>query len=287
MSVVVRARTEAGQPRAAFTGEGAYHGSTKARPHAPAAPQVVVDEGRPTTLEGLDEGQEIPTFTAMFPNEVRVVAQLPVPTQREVMADEVTFCWCDFTAAQRQAGPLTAAVLAAMAPHLWGKKRFVYIDSKIQWFDTGDLPVDSRLWHVDGSIAVRDERVRRRGQTILHDLRARQEGRDPPRYLAYQSSWNCATQFLTRPLSLDLPALVPSFDGLDAAVQAKVTPGAVLSQPAGSVVAFDGRTLHRAVPAVAPGWRLWVRCTETDREVRVDASVLDCYGTVFRPDRGA
>ncbi len=33
---------------------------------------------------------------------------------------------------------------------------------------------------------------------------------------------------------------------------------------------------------VRPGWRLWIRCVETDREVRLETSIVECYNTVFR-----
>ena len=279
---IARSHAAETQKTAAFTGEGAYHGSTRPR-SAPAVPPPVVAEGRATTLERYERAEHatFDEFDAYFPNHFAVVEQLPVPTQAEIMGDQVTFCWSPLEEALAAAGPLTRSVLEAMARHVVGHKRHIYIDSKIQHFEAGDLPVDSRLWHVDGSIAVRDERVQRLGHRILHDIRARQEHPDPPRYLAYQSSTHCATQFQDQPLTLRLPELIPDFDGLDAAVLAANPPA--IAQPAGSIVAFDGRSLHRAVPATAAGWRLWVRCTETDREIRVDESVLECYGTVFRP----
>jgi hypothetical protein len=171
-----------------------------------------------------------------------------------------------------------------MGRHVARHKRFIYIDSKLQYFEAGDLPVDSRLWHIDGSIATRGPRAQRLGHDLLHDLRARHAHADPPRFLAYQSSTHCATQFLVEPVSLHLPELTPDFEAVDQAVLAHAaTMPPAIAQPAGSIVAFDGRTLHRAVPATTAGWRLWVRCTATDREIRVDASMLDCYGTVFRP----
>jgi hypothetical protein len=281
---IARPRSAATQKTAAFTGEGAYHGSTKPRPAPPpgAAPPAV-PEATASTLDRYErEGRtKIEDFDAHFPNEYRLLARLPAPTQEEIQRDEVTFCWCPLDTALHEAGPLTRQVLEAMRHHVTGRKRFVYIDSKIQHFNEGDLPVDSRLWHVDGSIAVRDHRAQRLGHKILHDLRARQEHDDPPRYLAYQSSTHCATQFLDRPLTLRLPELIPDFDGMDAAVRAADPPA--IAQPPASIVAFDGLSLHRAVPASASGWRLWVRCTETDREIRIDPSILDCYGTVFRP----
>ena len=92
--------------------------------------------------------------------------------QDEIAGDDVTFCWCPIEEAIAEAGPLSRRVLLEMQGHLGRKKRFVYIDSKIQWFQAGDTPVDSRHWHVDGSIAVRDERVRALGHRLLHDMRA-------------------------------------------------------------------------------------------------------------------
>jgi hypothetical protein len=103
----------------------------------------------------------------------------------------------------------------------------------------------------------------------------------PPRYLAYQSSDHCATLFATSPVTMTLPELVPNFDGLDAHIRALSPP--IVAQPASSSVRTDGLSLHRAQAASGAGWRLWVRCVETDREVLLDSSIIECYGTVFRP----
>jgi len=281
-----RSRAAATQPVAPFTGEGAYHGSTKPRP-APApeaAEPPPVAEMRPFTLDryGDTGALDIETFTARFTNRHEPLAALPVPTQEAIAADDVTFCWCPFDEALREAGPLTRSVLEAMQGHISGRKRYVYIDSKIQFFRAGDVPVDSQHWHVDGSIAVRDERVRRLGHALLHDMRARLEGpAEPPTYLSYQSSEHCATMFVTEPVSLTLPELIPDFIDLDRMVRA-LDP-ATVSQPAGAVVRFDGLSLHRAVAARGDGWRLWIRCAETDRKVELTSSIIDCYGKVYRP----
>ncbi len=269
-----------------FTGEGAYHGSTKQKPVTAPLPRVeTVAESRPTTLElrVRQESSEIQTFDAYFPNAFRVIEQHPVPTQEQVRDDGVTFCWCPFEKALTLAGPLTRSVLNGMRPGLSGRKRHVYIDSKIQHFEPGDLPVDSCLRHVDGTIAVRDERVRPFGASVLHDMRARLEGHDPPTYMAYQSSDHCATGFLAEPLRLRMPELIPNFEDFDGMVRK----GEVreIAHPAGAIVAYDGLTVHWATPATSSGWRLWIRCTETDVEIVPSASVIDCYGTVFRPQR--
>lgn len=193
----------------------------------------------------------------------------------------MTFCWCPIDDAIREAGPWTRRVLEAMRARLRGGKRHVYIDSKIQFFAAGDVPVDSRHWHLDGSIAVRDERARQLGHALLHDMRARFDAPDEsPQYLSYQSSTHCATQFAAAPVALALPELIPDFDELDRRVRALDPP--VLAQPPGSIVRFDGLSLHRAVAASAPGWRLWIRCVETDRVVVPDASIIACYGKVYR-----
>lgn len=283
-AIVKRPRSIPAQKVAAFTGEGAYHGSTKPRPPpVRAAPPAPVAEMRPTTLEAYAArgARSIDEFDATFPDRYDVRAILPVPTQDEIQRDGVTFCWCPIDEAIAEAGPLTRRVLEEMMAHLRRDKRFVYIDSKIQWFEQGDVPVDSQHWHVDGSIAVRDERVQALGHRLLHDMRARLDGEAaPPTYLAYQSSTHCATQFATAPVSLRMPELVPNFDELDRRVRALDPP--CVAQPASSIVAFDGRSLHRAVAARSPGWRLWIRCSETDHEVRLNPSIIECYGTVFR-----
>ena len=288
-AIVKRARSIPEQKIAAFTGEGAYHGSTKPKPQ-PArptpAPSAPVAEMRPTTLEAYaaSGAREIAEFDATFPNRYEVKAVLPVPTQDEIQNDGVTFCWSLIEEAIAEAGPVTRRVLEEMRQHLRRDKRFVYIDSKIQWFEQGDVPVDSQHWHVDGSIAVRDERVLALGHRLLHDMRARLESSSPPpTYLAYQSSMHCATQFATTALSLRMPELIPNFDELDLRVRAldpRCEP-----QPASSIVGFDGLSLHRAVAARSAGWRLWIRCSETDHEIRLNPSIVECYGTVFRHTR--
>lgn len=282
-AIVKRERSVEAQKVAVFTGEGAYHGSTKPRPQAPQAPVAgPCEEMRPTTLEAYAAAgtKTIARFDATFPNHYDVKATLPVPTQDEIQNDGVTFCWSELDDAIAEAGPLTRRVLEEMSKHLHRTKRFIYIDSKIQWFEAGDVPVDSQHWHVDGSIAVRDERVHALGHRLLHDMRARFAHPVPPTYLAYQSSTHCATLFATAPVSLPMPELIPNFDELDRDVRALDPP--CVAQPASSIVRFDGLSLHRAVAAERAGWRLWIRCTETDHEIRLNPSLVECYGTVFR-----
>lgn len=270
-----------------FTGEGAYHGSTKPRaapagPTPPPPPQV--EEMRPKTVEAYaaSGATTIAELAATFPNYYDVVSTLPVPTQDEIRSDGATFVWTPFAEALAAAGPLTRRVLEAMQKHLTGTKRNVYVDSKIQWFERGDVPVDSRHWHVDGSITARGPTVEQLGHHLLHDMRARLEAPALlPQLMAYQSSDHCATQFLTQPVTVTLGELIPNFDVLDERVRA-LDPQAV-AQPPASIVRFDGLSLHRAVAARSAGWRLWVRVMETDRTVLLNPSIIDCYGTVFRP----
>ncbi|HEU0036221.1 MAG TPA: hypothetical protein VFQ53_36660 [Kofleriaceae bacterium] len=270
-----------------FTGEGAYHGSTKPRPAVASAPPAVppppVDEMRPTTLEDYAARgvTAIETFDATFPDRYEIVSRLPVPTQDEIRSDGVTFVWAPFEQALAEAGPLTRRVLEAMQTHLVGTKRHIYIDSKIQYFEAGDVPVDSRHWHVDGSITTRGPAVSALGFGLLHDMRARVASPAlAPQLLSYQSSDHCATEYATEPVTVRLPELIANFDELDALVRARGP--ATIAQPASSILRFDGLSLHRAVAARAAGWRLWVRCMETDREVHLNPAIVECYGTVFR-----
>lgn len=275
------------QKRAIFTGEGAYHGSTKstkavAKSSAPKLPPVVISETRPTTLEKyLEEGRtEIELFEATFPNQSTVSAQLRIPTQEEVRDDGVEFVWCPFEQALKEAGPVTREVLLAIEPFITGTKRFTYIDSKIQHFNVGDLPVDSNLIHPDGTIAVKDpDQVRSFGVSILHDMKARCENGDLPLYHAYQSSSICVTGFLNRPLTVRIPTMIPNFNAFDATVR-EMNP-TVVDHPAGAILSYDGLSLHEAREATASGWRLWLRCTETDREIIPSDAIIECYGTVF------
>ena len=285
LTYLTREHTVENQLIAPFTGEGAYHGSTKKRTaNAPAKVQPIVEEMRPSTLDGYpaDGSRPIESFEAHFPNVYAVEHSLDVPSQEEIRTDGTTFVWCPFELAQKVAGPLTKRVLDAMKGLLVGDKQFVYVDSKIQYIEAGDVPVDSQHWHVDGTIVARGPKVEAMGHNLLHDMRARmQSSLTPPHYLAYQSSQHCATMFLKDPLTLTLPELIPNFDLLDQLIR-DLDPPAV-EQPASTIVRTDGRSLHRARTATQAGWRLWIRCVETDREVNLDTSIIECYGTVFRP----
>lgn len=269
-------RSEDNQKTALFTGEGAYHGSSKTKKEAtPKALPFYLSEYVRKGIGTFD------TFEATFPNYYDLKSSLPIPSQEEIKNDAVTFCWTPIEQAIQEAGPVSKLVLQEMESLLERNKRFVYIDSKIQYFHETDLPVDSKLWHIDGSLAIRDPRLQSIGYSLLHDMKTRLlNTATPNRYLAYQSSYHCATQFATAPLSITIPDCIPSFDLLDEVVQA-ANP-TYQSQPAGSIVAFDELSLHRAVPATASGWRLWIRCIETDKEVKIDSSIAGCYGTVFR-----
>lgn len=280
-----REHTVENQLIAPFTGEGAYHGSTKKRKaDAPAKPRPIVEEMRPSTLDEYpsDGSRSIASFEAHFPNLYAVERTLEVPSQEEIRTDGTTFVWCPFDVAVQVAGPLTRRVLDAMSSLIVGDKAYVYVDSKIQYMEAGDVPVDSQHWHVDGTIVGRGPTVEALGNSLLHDMRARmQSSLTPPRYLAYQSSAHCATMFLTDPITLTLPELIPNFDLLDQKIR-ELDPPAV-EQPPSTIVRTDGRSLHRARAATRAGWRLWVRLVETDREVNLDTSIIECYGTVFRP----
>jgi hypothetical protein len=279
-------RSVGAQVVTAFTGVCAYHGSTRPRRKAASLrPQTpVVAEMRAASLDELDSGGGIDRFDAVFPNRWATLATLPVPSQEAIQADTVSFCWCPLEQALQEAGPVTKRVLVEMREHLEGHKRYVYIDSKIQYFDRGDVPVDSQHWHVDGSITARGPAVWRLGHGVLNDMKARLLGpASPPTYLSYQSSQHCATLFAAEPVALRLPTLIPNFDELDRMVRA-LNP-ACASQPAAAIVRFDGLSLHRAVTASDSGWRLWIRCVETDRQVQLDTNIIECYDTVFRPRR--
>lgn len=274
------------QKIAPFTGEGAYHGSTRPRSATPVpvrAPEPPVEEMRPTTVEryAASGATAIASFEATFPDRYEVVSRLPVPTQDEIRGDGATFVWAPFAQALAESGPITRRVLEAMQPHLCGTKRHIYIDSKIQYFEAGDVPVDSRHWHVDGSITARGPTVSALGFSLLHDMRARLDAPAlGPQLLAYQSSDHCATEYAIEPVTIPIPELIANFDELDAKV--RVLAPTTVAQPAASIVRFDGLSLHRAVAARAAGWRLWVRCMETDREVHLNPAIVECYGTVFR-----
>jgi hypothetical protein len=258
-------RTEDSQKTASFTGEGAYHGSSNKEP-----------EQTPVLAERI----EFVKYKAYFNNHCDVKKILPVPSQEEIKDDGVTFVWCPFDDAKKEAGPLTQKVLLEMEPYLLRDKKFIYVDSKIQFFHKGDLPVDSKLWHVDGTSVIRGQHAYDMGYTLLHNMRDKEFSGIMDRYLAYQSSTHCATEWATNVVSVIIPELIPSFDLLDERV--KEAKPRIMAQPAASIVAFTDNSLHRAVPATEDGWRLWIRVLETDKEVKLNRNIIECYNTVFR-----
>lgn len=277
-TIIKEQSSEQTQKVSSFHGEGAYHGAAQFR-EVPV-PEFEEEEVRPTTLiGGKDVFQE---FSAKFIDSWRLIRQLSEPSQEQIKNDGVTFAWVPFDVALKESGPLTEKVLLEMAPFLNKKKKLTYIDSKIQFFKQGDIPVDSNLWHVDGSISVRDSRATQHGFPLLHDMKARQGcSVPPPQFMSYQSSTHCATQWIQHSMKIPMPACIPSFDVFDELVKQQ-KPGYV-SQPAASIIKFDGFSIHRAVAAKSDGWRLWVRCTETDREIHLPESAIANYGTVYRP----
>jgi len=262
-TILKRSRTIENQKTAIFTGDGAYHGSSHKYNEKPLV---------------ASEKKTFPEFLAYFDNNYEIKSRISAPTQEEIQDDEVTFVWCPFEEALKEAGPETKRVLQEMQLYLVGDRKYIYIDSKIQYFQKGDTPVDNKLWHVDGSVGIRDERATSAGYSLLHDMKSILEGNN--RYLAYQSSTHCATEFLTYASAFMMPEFIPSFDVLDDVIE-RDNPS-FTRQPAGSIVAFDNRSIHRAVPATSDGWRLWIRCMETDREVNLTSSMIECYGTVFK-----
>lgn len=180
-----------------------------------------------------------------------------------------------------EAGPLTRSVLIAMQPHLRAEKRFCYVDSKIQFFEPGDSAVDSRHYHLDGTIVIRGKFAESLGYPLLHDIRARIFGpARPPQYLSYQSSVHCPTLFVDKPLTIEIPDFIPNFEIFSDLVLA-ANPS-VRPQPAASIVSSNGLTVHTATSATSSGWRLWVRTIETDREIVVTPEVSTCYNSVYR-----
>lgn len=265
-----------------FTGEGAYHGSTKPKPQTVLNPGGV-PETNPTTVKkyGGVKPKKFDTFKAIISQDYEEVAQLRLPTQDEVKNDGKTFVWRPFHEALAEAGPLTHSVLQEMQKHLKRKKKYCYVDSKIQYFLPGDVAVDSQQHHLDGTIVVRGKFAQDLGHPLLHDMRARLSGDiDPPDYLAYHSYEHCATEFITQPVEITIPELIPNFDEFDHIIRS-ANP-IRKAQPAGSIASYTGKTSHAAVGATIAGWRLWIRVIETDREVIGALEVTDCYKSVYR-----
>lgn len=222
---------------------------------------------------------EFPEFDAHFPNQMLVLDQLRVPSQDEIRREPLNLSWCPIDEAMEKMGPCGRSVVKAMMPHLQRKKRYAFVDLKLQYFKAGDSPVDSLHWHCDGTIWIEDERSAKLGYVMLHDMYARLNHPSPPTYLMYHTADFCATQFVAEPLTLRIPKCIPGFQEFDRLVNSKAP--AIKATLPGQIVAFDGFSIHRAVPAKKDGWRLWIRVKETDHFTAAKASARE-YGAVFR-----
>ena len=167
-----------------------------------------------------------------------------------------------------------------MKSSLVGDKRFAYVDLDPVHFEAGTSPADSQHRHVDGSIVARPGRSRRSGHN-LHDMKARfRERRHAARYLAYQSSEHCASSFVTSPVTMTMPELIPN-----STASTRVSASSRRRS-------WRSRRLDRAHrwPLAAPrAGRLWRRLAalgplrRDGPRGRARSSIIGCYGTVFRP----
>jgi len=195
------------------------------------------------------------TFVPVF--DVFPHGDYPAWTDQEY-ADETMLFSADWDFAHAHGGPLTQHVLraltdftrlhdeAARAPDL-----HIVIDTRIHMLMPGMIPAIGG-WHCDA--------VPRPGG-------AHKDQPDPrlydPRVQHYTMTLSQAatsqTAFVTDPVRVHLPPGVRVWTAVHAAV-ADTQPN-VMYAPHGAIVNFDQGTIHKATPAVSPGWRFFFRAS--------------------------
>ncbi len=264
-----------------YTGEGAYHGSTNSKPQIDLNPWGVSETEPSTVRRCISKRSQPESFSGLFSRKYEEVSQLQIPSQSDLSVENTNFAWKAFSQAQLESGPITQEVLSAIKPYLQQKKLYCYVDVKTQYFEKGDLAVDSNHFHIDGTVVVRGSYAERLGYPIVHDMRARFNRESiPPQYFAYQSSDHCPTCFVSKPIQLIVPELIPNFNEFDNIVRRNKPH--LKNHPAGSIIHYDGQTIHAATPATKDGWRLWIRVIETDKKISASSEISQCYKSVYR-----
>ncbi len=153
-------------------------------------------------------------------------------------------------------------ILNEVQNHLSNSKKYIFVNTKIQFLKTGFKPVDNLSWHVDGTIQVPSEICNSLGYNELHDMYARSILKEYPKYISFVTNTNCNTEYLCDPLSLKIPKCVSSFDEINEMVNKSEMK--IISQPSCQIIKYDAFSLHRAIPSKCDGWRYWLRVIESN-----------------------
>lgn len=184
----------------------------------------------------------------------------------ELIANTLGLWSASLDDAVRYGGDVTRHALSVMP--LRGDRRFTIVDVKVHMLMSGQCP-SIPGWHTDG-VPRRYDGAPFGGPPNLPMQRRGldEDGRElrPPRYHLLVTGTGCPTEFVTGPLTLDIPHETATSPELYASITRavnKINPPTFLA-PSCTVLTWDWWNLHRATVATVREWRYLIRVTETD-----------------------
>lgn len=180
---------------------------------------------------------------------------------------------------ERSRGTFLESVLKKLQDVLVGDRLHIYFDAKIQFLKRGQWPSPDNMWHVDGGISLQPESTNLIFPT--YDMWARDRLLSYPRFHSFITGGHSQTQYASEPIVAVVPRLMKPWTTIGDSLGLNARIVNTLFHEHGSIVSYDGFSLHRAVSASAPGWRLHVRMIETNTirttRVRTDSEINMVY----------
>lgn len=163
--------------------------------------------------------------------------------------------------ALKYGGELTKAAIGAM--NLRHDKKYIVVDTKVHMLMPNMCPAIPN-WHSDG--VPRGNELRPEAKAAP-DIFAQDYMRDS-RFHLLVTGEGCLTEFITKPVELDVPAEPNTalYGMVNKQVRAMVAAGEldVFTAPSCTPIEFDWFDIHRGVQATKHEWRYLIRVTETD-----------------------
>lgn len=142
--------------------------------------------------------------------------------------------------------------------------KYLVVDSKVQFFKKGHIPIDHDCWHLDGTIQINRKLSNLTFETA--DIGSRDILEKFPRFHSWISSNISSTEYMTKEFTVPVPRLLKNWRVFAEMLKSEhdISTDMYHKHSQGEIVSYDAFTLHRAVPAVEDGYRLWVRVAETN-----------------------
>jgi hypothetical protein len=205
----------------------------------------------------------MPTVPVLFNRQPLIQAgKIEQPPDNEI---KNTFgLWnCSLDDAVRYGGEITRQAIQAM--NLRHDRKNIIVDTKIHMLMKGMSPAIPGI-HCDG--APRDEHNNPQGKGLPDTLKQEKLSDRSNRYHILITGTGCLTQFVSRPITLQIPS-EPSEDvyniiSKQVRSMSEKDPTLLQDIPTCTVVQFDWFDLHTGVIASKKEWRYLIRVCESD-----------------------